>query len=134
MANQTQKSKYTDLKILMISKDLSENDPRICLLKSHGLDIKHVPSNCRSVKISRENKYDITLIDIDLNELECGSLLLALKENNPQTTCIIWTSKEKVDLAMACLREGAFDFLLKDKDKSYFTEQILNICDRIREK
>jgi DNA-binding NtrC family response regulator len=57
--------------------------------------------------------FDVALIDIGMPELDGREVLAAIKRHSPGTECIMVTAVNDARTAMRCLREGAYDYLVK---------------------
>jgi two-component system response regulator AtoC len=58
-------------------------------------------------------EFDAALIDIGMPELDGRELLAAIKRHSPSTECIMVTAVNDARTAIRCLREGAYDYLVK---------------------
>ena len=63
--------------------------------------------------IRSEENFDIALIDMTMPEMDGLQLLDILKNNSPETECIIVTAVNEARVAVQCLRKGAYDYLVK---------------------
>lgn len=57
--------------------------------------------------------YDLALLDMTMPGLTGLNLLDIIKENSPVTECIMITAVNEARIAVACLRKGAYDYLVK---------------------
>jgi DNA-binding NtrC family response regulator len=55
----------------------------------------------------------LALLDMTMQELDGIQLLDIIKEVNPDTECIMVTAVNEAPVAVACLRQGAYDYLVK---------------------
>ncbi len=60
-----------------------------------------------------EADFDVALIDVGMPELDGRELLAAIKRYSPWTECIMVTAVNDARTAVQCLREGAYDYLVK---------------------
>lgn len=56
---------------------------------------------------------DIALIDLTMPEMDGIELLEIIKNNSPETECIMVTAVNEVRMAVQCLHTGAYDYLVK---------------------
>jgi two-component system response regulator AtoC len=57
--------------------------------------------------------YDIALIDMIMPKLDGKDLLEIIKGHSPHTECIMVTAVNDAATAVACLKKGAYDYLIK---------------------
>ena len=60
-----------------------------------------------------EEAFDLALIDIGMPEMDGRGLLEAIKKHSPGTECIMVTAVNDARTAVQCLRQGAYDYLVK---------------------
>ncbi len=64
-------------------------------------------------RFESEADFDVALIDVGMPELDGRELLAAIKRHSPWTECIMVTAVNDARTAVQCLREGAYDYLVK---------------------
>jgi DNA-binding NtrC family response regulator len=57
--------------------------------------------------------FDLALLDMSMPGMTGLELLDIIKKNNPDTECIMITAVDEARTAVACLRKGAYDYLVK---------------------
>ncbi len=60
-----------------------------------------------------ENIYDVALIELALAEVDGLELLAQIRKHSPTTSCIVLTGYASLESAVAALRRGASDYLVK---------------------
>ena len=60
-----------------------------------------------------QKDYSLVVLDINMPHLSGLDLLPAIVHKYPQTPVIVLTAINDVDSAVFCMREGAFDYLVK---------------------
>lgn len=73
---------------------------------------------------------NIITLDYQLPDADGLKLLKAVKEQSPDTEVIVISGQENVGVAVELLREGAYDYLMKDVDTK---ERLWNTISKIRE-
>ena len=63
--------------------------------------------------IDRGVTYDLTLIDMTMPEMSGLELLDRIRRASPGTECIIITAVNDASVAVQCLHQGAYDYLIK---------------------
>lgn len=61
-------------------------------------------------------EYDVILTDLRLGEASGQEVLAAVKRHSPSTVAIMLTGYASLESAIAALREGAYDYLVKPSD------------------
>ena len=56
---------------------------------------------------------DVALLDITMPEMDGVALLSHIKQECPQTECIMITANEAIQTVVECIKKGAYDYLLK---------------------
>lgn len=70
----------------------------------------------------------VITLDYSLPDIQGDELLERIKKSNPNTEVIIISEQEKIETAVALLRAGAYDYLVKNKD---IKELVLNTVNHI---
>lgn len=60
-----------------------------------------------------QNAFDLALIDLTMPEMDGQALLDVIKKYHPTTECIMVTAVNDARAAVQCLRQGAYDYLVK---------------------
>lgn len=64
------------------------------------------------------------VIDLTMPHLSGRELLLKLKERYPELPVIVMTGRDEVEVAVECMRAGAFDYLVKPVEPARFVSSI----------
>ncbi|MDR1624960.1 MAG: response regulator [Spirochaetia bacterium] len=67
----------------------------------------------RVMNLLAREAFDIILLDLHLPHVSGQSLLQSIHEQYPDIPVVIITIEDIVDVAVECMKAGAFDFLLK---------------------
>jgi DNA-binding NtrC family response regulator len=83
-------------------------------MSSHGMNNIETCSDSQLVMDMMSKKdYSLVVLDINMPYLSGVDLLPAIVNKYPQTPVIVLTAINDVDSAVFCMREGAFDYLVK---------------------
>lgn len=82
-------------------------------LRRMGYAIQVEPSGERALEAAKRSVPDLALMDIRLGGMDGIELLGRLRELAPECACIMMTAHGSVETAIAAMRAGASDFLLK---------------------
>jgi DNA-binding NtrC family response regulator len=78
----------------------------------NAVDTRDNPLQAADLFVSQPS-YDLALIDVGMPEMDGQALLEVIKQNSPGTECIMVTAFNDARTAVNCLRQGAYDYLVK---------------------
>lgn len=81
-----------------------------------------------AIKKIKETPYDLLILDINMPETDCGTLVLTIKGLRPQLPILIFSMNDESLFALHYVKLGASGFLSKnaqDEDIIYAVKQIL---------
>ncbi|WP_162426459.1 sigma-54-dependent transcriptional regulator [Pontibacter pudoricolor] len=73
---------------------------------------------------------DVVTVDYSLPDKNGGEVLAKVKERNPDVQVIIISGQEDVATAVALLKQGAYDYIVKDEETA---EKLWNTINKVRE-
>jgi signal transduction histidine kinase/FixJ family two-component response regulator len=123
-STETDNSAYNDLslpepqlKILMIEDNPGDVVIIKELLRSGGVNfsLAHAPDLKKASSFTENNRYDIILLDLGLPESTGLETLKLVKAFDLETPVVVMTGLDDEEIALASLREGAQDYLVKSK-------------------
>ncbi len=87
------------------------------LLKSTGVDfsMKHVSTLKETILLCVENVFDVVLLDLGLPDSTGLETLKKIQVFNVKSPVIVMTGLDDEDIALESLREGAQDYLVKNR-------------------
>ncbi|MEY2727594.1 MAG: Nitrogen regulation protein [Planctomycetota bacterium] len=104
------------------------------MMRSDLPRLGYVTTVCQSpaaaLEAARKNVFDAAIVDLKMPGGSGWDVIDFLRENAPETVCVIITGHGDRDDAIRAIRKGAYDFL--PKPLSLF--EITNVLDRIGEK
>ncbi len=83
------------------------------ILKKEGFDVREAPNGKVALDLVKEQQFDVILTDIEMPEMRGIELLEQVTLVSPETNVVIITAYGSVDSAVAALRQGAVDYILK---------------------
>jgi DNA-binding response OmpR family regulator len=111
-------------KILVVDDERTVRLMLETALRAQGYKV-NVAANGREALIEIEDQqFDLVLLDLQLGDTDGIEVLQAVKVRWPETEVILLTAHGSVNSAIAALRHGAFDYLLKPA-------QVNDIRDRV---
>jgi two-component system response regulator AtoC len=82
-------------------------------LRQEGFEVLTAASGESALKMFREEKPDLTLLDIVLPGIDGVEVLRQIKEGNPASIVIMMSAYHLVDRAVEAMKLGAYDYLVK---------------------
>ncbi len=97
---------------------LVDNDPDVAytvstLLRQDHFEVAVVPRAEDALRALGERTYDVLLLELALAETGQRRFLEEVRRRAPTTCCIVVTGYASVESAVAALRQGAYDYLVK---------------------
>ncbi len=107
------------MRILLVEDDKVDRMAVERLVRDKGLpyDLKTSASLAEGIEQIDKFKFDVILLDYQLGDGTGLDLLKEIKE----TPVIFITGAGSEDIAAQAMREGAYDYLIKDPDRNYLT-------------
>lgn len=100
-------------------------------LLSSGMPEPALSSDSRRVmKMVRDNRYQLVLLDLMMPGLSGMDVLQQLKEESPDVECVIITAVDEVSSAVEAMKFGAYDYLVKPLDN----EKLVIVINRALER
>ncbi len=102
---------------------LVDDEPEILLGAQSILesaDIRPVETMADSrgvVPFLEENHVSLLILDLYMPHMSGMQLLPIIKRKFPDLTVLVMTASQEVDTAVACMKDGAFDYLVKPVDE-----------------
>ena len=69
--------------------------------------------NKAAALFKKGRSFDVALIDLNMPEINGMELLDVIKNNSPNTECLMVTAVNEASVAVECLKKGACDYLIK---------------------
>jgi two-component system response regulator PilR (NtrC family) len=83
------------------------------VLTKEGYDVKEAPNGNAAVEMLKTGDFDLVLTDLEMPEMKGIELLEHVAHTHPETLVMIITAYGSIDTAIAALRKGAMDYILK---------------------
>lgn len=101
------------LKLMVVDDEESIRDILADILSDEGYDVLEAEDGQVAMKLFEEHDIALVLSDIRMPGMSGLELLEKVKELSPETQVIIMTSHASFDTALAAMRNGAYDYLVK---------------------
>ena len=106
----------------VLKKILSEED------KSH--EIVEAENGIEALNFIKKNQLDLIISDIKMPKVDGIEVLAYVKENNPDVPVIMISGHGDLDLAVDCMKKGAYDYISKPPDLNRLLTTVRNALDR----
>ena len=83
------------------------------ILSNYGYDVTEAASAVEAIDYYLQKPYPLVITDIEMPGMNGIELVQALKQINDNTEIIVMNSYASLDTALAAMRSGAYDFLIK---------------------
>lgn len=83
------------------------------ILRRHGFVVDTALSGEEAIAQLRETEYDLVITDLRMEGVDGISVLAELRQRAPLTISIVLTGYASLDSAIAAMRQGAYDYLIK---------------------
>lgn len=80
----------------------------------------------QALTILNNNQISVILLDLIMPQISGDDLLSIIKEDHPQIPVIVVTAMDKINTAVFCMKEGAFDYFTKPIDENRLITGIRN--------
>ncbi len=111
-------------KILIVDDERAVRLMLEAALRAQGYRVETCGSGTEVQQLIRDDEFDLLLLDLQLGDMDGIEVLESVKSLWPDTQVILLTAHGSVNSAIAALRNGAFDYLLKPA-------QVNDIRDRV---
>ncbi len=83
------------------------------VLKKEGYRVQEAPNGQAALELIKKDSFDLVITDLEMPEMKGVELLEHISEVSPETLVVIITAYGSIDTAIAALRMGAVDYILK---------------------
>jgi two-component system, NtrC family, response regulator AtoC len=95
-----------------------DDEPEHCLVVARALNAEGYKTEVandgpRAIELSRQNRYNLFLLDIRMQPLDGIQVLQEVRSLHPDSQAIMLSALGDVDIAVKCMKLGAYDFLSK---------------------
>lgn len=105
---------YPDHPILVIDDEKLALDSIRISLRSQGFsNVICLEKSKDCIELLKGQEVSLVLLDLWMPELSGEEVLAELKKNHPHIPVIITTADNQIETAILCMRQGAFDYLIK---------------------
>jgi signal transduction histidine kinase len=106
----------TEATVLVIDDEESVATTIEAILTMDGHQVTAVTTGAEAVKLLNEKRFDVVLTDLRLGDMDGIEVLREVQRTSPETASIMLTGYASLESAVAALRSGAYDYLMKPSD------------------
>jgi cyclic di-GMP phosphodiesterase len=95
-----------------------DDEPRlrrvlVQLLESDGFEVREAGNGVEALQVMETNPAPLVISDLRMPQMDGTSLLRHLVQRWPDTAVVMVSAVADVDMAVKCLKDGAFDYVSK---------------------
>jgi DNA-binding NtrC family response regulator len=103
-----------NMRVLIVDDELNTLKACAAILRMNGLKNIECESDSRRVmEIMSSKQIDVVILDLFMPHISGMELLPLLQDRYPQVPVIVASAAYELDRAVACIKMGAFDYLVK---------------------
>ncbi|MBC8465945.1 sigma-54-dependent Fis family transcriptional regulator, partial [bacterium] len=88
------------------------------LLESEGFDVQTATSGKAALKMLKDSKPDVMLIDVKMPEMDGFEVLKKVKEADSKIQVVMMTTFSTTEMAIQAMKSGAYDYTIKPLDNN----------------
>ncbi|OIO73172.1 MAG: hypothetical protein AUJ85_08875 [Elusimicrobia bacterium CG1_02_37_114] len=109
----------TKMSVLVVDDDESIGELCYRALTNHDLDVTVAEDGEEALRKIQKKTFDIVLTDLSLPIMSGIELLKEIGKSYPSIDVIIMTGHPKLEIAVECMKKGAYDYIVKPFDVDY---------------
>ena len=102
--------------VLVVDDEESVATTIQAILQLDGHEVVAVTTGAEVIRILGERQFDVVLTDLRLTDVDGVEVLKEVQRTAPETAAIMLTGYASLESAIAALRSGAYDYLMKPSD------------------
>jgi len=112
-------SLYPQLPVLMVDDEVQALNSFEMVLRSASMNhILRCEDSRKAMEIFSSQEIEVMMLDLSMPHVSGEELLLSVTKDYPEVPVIVITGSNDVDTAVACMKTGAFDYMVKPVEKS----------------
>ncbi|MCA9291938.1 MAG: response regulator, partial [Phycisphaerales bacterium] len=102
------------------------------LLRRYDYEPVEASNSAEAIRLLDSHRPQVVLLDHRLGDEDGRVVLPRLRAHAPNVPVILVTGNNSVDVAVECIKLGAFDFLTKPLDEPRFVASVAKACEHHR--
>jgi two-component system response regulator PilR (NtrC family) len=115
--------------ILIVDDEEIIRDSLSFVLKKEGYQVTEASNGRTALDAVHEGSFDLVITDLEMPEMKGLELLEEVSLRTPETLVVIITAYGSIDSAIAALRKGAVDYVLKPVDFNELLTKVRRLLD-----
>ncbi len=99
--------------LLVVDDDATQLRAMCDTLELEGYTVRSCASPYEALRLLGQERFDVAITDLTMPELDGIAFLKAARVIRPQLVGIVMTGHGSIDTAVAAMKAGAFDYILK---------------------
>jgi DNA-binding NtrC family response regulator len=117
--------RFPDFPVLIVDDEEHVIASQEDVLRSHGITNLMSTTDSRKVlEILGESEAELVLLDLRMPHLSGEEILPRIRDEFPQTPVVIITGSSDIEVAVKCMQEGAFDYMVKPVEESRLVSSV----------
>ncbi|MCK5571096.1 MAG: sigma-54-dependent Fis family transcriptional regulator, partial [Spirochaetes bacterium] len=110
---------YPDYPVLIVDDEAHIVESQLNVLRSNGINNIISTTDSREVMgLLQSNEVEVVILDLRMPYISGEDILLQIRDDFPHVPVIIITGTNEIDIAVKCMRAGAFDYMVKAVEES----------------
>ncbi len=114
----------SQIHVLVVDDELIVRESMANWLREDGYRVDTVDSGTAALQKIKSNHYDLAIVDIKMPGMDGIELLKRVKGMTPEIQVLMMTAYASVDTAVAAMKEGAYDYIVKPFDPENVSQVI----------
>jgi DNA-binding response OmpR family regulator len=116
--------------VLVVDSDPAARGKLLVDLQQHGFEVELADGGLSAVAAVKRRKFDLAVTELTMPGLDGVATVEALKALDPEIEVVVASASGTIESAVACMKNGAFDFL----QKPYGLVDLKRVLERARQK
>ena len=110
---------YPDYPVLIVDDEAHIVESQLNVLRSNGINNIISTTDSREVMgLLQSNEVEVVILDLGMPYISGEDILSQIRDDFPHIPVIIVTGTNEIDIAVKCMRAGAFDYMVKAVEES----------------
>ena len=104
------------IRVLIVDDEVGFVDILTKRLSRRNMEVTAAYSGTEAIQILRKQEFDVTVLDLKMEEMDGIEVLKIFKKMDPKMMVIMLTGHATVESAIEGMKLGAYDYLMKPCD------------------